>query len=497
MRSRNLIVVIVGGIALAGCGGGSSGGGSTGSPPSPPVTSSSISIADRSIPEGQVGNTTASIPVTLSPAAASAVTVRYATQDGTARAGTDYQSLTGTLTFAPGETSKQIAVLVIGNTVVEPDRQLSVVLSDPSGATLARSTATITITNDDVAAGTVVISPDQVVMFQGDRRTVAATVRDAGGRLVSGRPITWSSNNSAVALVDGAGQLTAAGVGRAVVTAEVDGQRGTASVTVTPPATSYVDFKQHFPYRATSGSFVVASDIGGDFSQQHLAHLLKVWQHFTGIFATPPGAYTEMYYTRDLNGLYTKILSTCPTIVIPGGRNLTACFDNSSGVYVWFVVPYVEPDFGTQLHEIAHTFLYFTQTATADWPWFNEGLSMYWESGEFNAQEQYTVNRPLPYLTSNFRRVFNAGALLPLPTLMGLSRNQFYGATDPAAVYSQSGMVLYYVFQQYPTVGAELLRRINTRTITTNQGVIDYILQGTGLSLTSLEANVRTYALSF
>jgi hypothetical protein len=425
------------------------------------------------------------------------VTVRYATHDGTARAGTDYQAVSGTLTFAAGETSKQITVIVIGDTVVEPDEQLSVVLSDPAGAALARSTATITITNDDVAAGTVVVSPDSVVMFQGDRQTVAATVRDAGGGLITGRPINWSSSNPAVARVDARGEITAIGVGQAVVTAEVDGPRGSASVTVTPPATTYIDFKQHFPYRAASGSFVVASDIGQEFSQQHLAHLLKVWQLFAGIFATSPGAYTEMYYTRDLNGLYTKILSTCPTVVVVGARNLTACYDNSAGVYIWFVVPYVEPDFGTQLHEIAHTFLYFTQQATANWPWFNEGLSMYWESGEFDAQGQYVVNRPMPYLISNFRRVYNAGALLPLPDLMALSRDQFYGAADPAAMYSQSGMVLYYVIKQYPAVGDELLRRINAKTITTNQAVIDYILQGTGLSLASLEANVRSFALSF
>src|SRR5262249_40455362 len=77
--------------------------------------------------------------------------VHYATADGTAKAGSDYVAQSGTLTFAAGETQKTIQVAAIGDSVVEPDETFGVVLSAPSGATFARTTATGTITDDDSA----------------------------------------------------------------------------------------------------------------------------------------------------------------------------------------------------------------------------------------------------------------------------------------------------------------------------------------------------------
>jgi hypothetical protein len=224
---------------------------------------------------------------------------------------------------------------------------------------------------------------------------------------------------------------------------------------------------------------------------------MKTWQYFSALYAGSAGTYTEMYYTRDLTGLYTRIIATCPTTIVVGGRNLTACFDSQNGVYIWFVVPYIEPDFGTQLHEIGHSFLYFTQFDSANWPWFNEGISMYWESGSFDANGSYSVTAPLPYLTSNFRRASNANALVPLPTLFQLTRSQFYGDPDPAKLYSQAGMLLYYIFQQYPAVAQAVIDSINNGQIANNNAVIDYILQQTGLTIAELDTNYTQYALQF
>ena len=50
---------------------------------------------------------TLSATVSLSGASSEDVTVNYATSNGTANAGSDYTSTTGTLTFAAGDTSKQ------------------------------------------------------------------------------------------------------------------------------------------------------------------------------------------------------------------------------------------------------------------------------------------------------------------------------------------------------------------------------------------------------
>jgi hypothetical protein len=53
------------------------------------------------------------------------------------------------VTFAPGETSATIAVTIVADTVNEPDESLSVVLSNPSNATIADGIGIVTILDDD------------------------------------------------------------------------------------------------------------------------------------------------------------------------------------------------------------------------------------------------------------------------------------------------------------------------------------------------------------
>ena len=78
------------------------------------------------------------------------ITVNYTTADGTAVAGSDYTATSGTITFAPGETVKDIFVPVTPDQVYEPDETFSVVLSSPTNANLGSpSTGTGTIRNDD------------------------------------------------------------------------------------------------------------------------------------------------------------------------------------------------------------------------------------------------------------------------------------------------------------------------------------------------------------
>ena len=79
-------------------------------------------------------------------------TVDYATSDDTALAAADYEAISGTLTFVPGESSKTIAVPLLDDEVHEADETLFLTLASPDGATLptaADADATGTITNDD------------------------------------------------------------------------------------------------------------------------------------------------------------------------------------------------------------------------------------------------------------------------------------------------------------------------------------------------------------
>jgi len=114
----------------------------------PPVLPK-LSIGNATVTEGNSGTTNMTFTVTLSQASTSPVTVGYATADGTATAGSDYNTSSGTLTFAPGETTKTITVAVRGDTLVESSETLRVVLSNPTGATISVGTGTGTITDND------------------------------------------------------------------------------------------------------------------------------------------------------------------------------------------------------------------------------------------------------------------------------------------------------------------------------------------------------------
>ena len=115
-------------------------------------TQPSISIADKSQNEGNSGTSNESLTVSLSEASGLPVTVHYATSDGTADS-TDYDSVSGDLTFDPGQTTKTVDVPVHGDTDYELDETFNVHLSSASGASISDADAVGTITNDDAGLG--------------------------------------------------------------------------------------------------------------------------------------------------------------------------------------------------------------------------------------------------------------------------------------------------------------------------------------------------------
>jgi len=117
----------------------------------PPAPLPTVSITSPSIVEGASGTKNLVFTVSLSAApTTTAVLVPFATADGTATAATDYRATSGTLPFARGQTKRYVTVPVNGDTTVEADENFFVNLSNPSGATLAQSRGTATITNDDL-----------------------------------------------------------------------------------------------------------------------------------------------------------------------------------------------------------------------------------------------------------------------------------------------------------------------------------------------------------
>jgi hypothetical protein len=110
---------------------------------------SQLHVEGATLLEGNQGTTTAEVRVRLEPASSNTVTVAYQTQDITASATFDYQGVSGTLTFAPGDVLKTLSIPILGDTLPEPDESFAVVLSQPTMALLGTSRAEVVIANDD------------------------------------------------------------------------------------------------------------------------------------------------------------------------------------------------------------------------------------------------------------------------------------------------------------------------------------------------------------
>ena len=122
----------------------------TGPPPATPAEEPALTIAAARAAEGDGA---LRFTVSLSRAPGAAVTVAYATADGSATAGADYTAASGRLTFPPESTAAQrIEVLLLDDEVGEAEETMTVRLSDPRGATLQAATATGTIQDDDPTA---------------------------------------------------------------------------------------------------------------------------------------------------------------------------------------------------------------------------------------------------------------------------------------------------------------------------------------------------------
>jgi hypothetical protein len=83
--------------------------------------------------EGNTGTTGATFTASLSHPSENPISVQYATADGTAKAGDDYVAASGTITFAPGETSKGVTIQVKGGTLAEITESFFLNLTIPPG----------------------------------------------------------------------------------------------------------------------------------------------------------------------------------------------------------------------------------------------------------------------------------------------------------------------------------------------------------------------------
>ena len=129
-----------------------------------------ISIAPASAPEGDTGSADMTFTVTLVKAVTEAVTVNYATSDGTATAGQDYTAVSnGSVTIAADTTTAEFTVSVIGDETDELDETFNVTISMPepepdlNGGSSGEPVAAITGGDTAAAVGTILDDDPAVV----------------------------------------------------------------------------------------------------------------------------------------------------------------------------------------------------------------------------------------------------------------------------------------------------------------------------------------------
>jgi len=112
-----------------------------------------------------------------------AISIDYATQAGTATAGSDYTSKSGTLNWADGDTaSKTINVSILDDAAYEADETFAVILSNPQGgAILASPSTTVTIQSEDVPVpGTLGLAVASVTVNETDGTATLSVTRTGG-----------------------------------------------------------------------------------------------------------------------------------------------------------------------------------------------------------------------------------------------------------------------------------------------------------------------------
>ncbi len=184
----------------------------------------SVSVpASLSVPEGNDTDSIAAVDVSLDAPSGRPVTVEYAMTDGSATAGVDYTAGSGTVEFAPGETSQTLVVPVIGDLDDESNETFTIDLSTPMNATIDISSTLVTIVdNDPIPPGSAqldIAGGNVREGASGDTATITFTVTRSGETTTAVTTDVATTNGTATETVDfapasgtvsfGAGQTTA------------------------------------------------------------------------------------------------------------------------------------------------------------------------------------------------------------------------------------------------------------------------------------------------
>ncbi len=173
--------------------------------------------------------------------ASGAASVDFATANGSAIAGTDYTSTSGTLNWASGEGgSKFISIPISNNPTADGSRTFAVTLSNPSGGVISGASAITATILDDEAAPVIVTQPSSIAVKEGFAGSLSVSVSSPvppafqwykGGVLMPGKTSSTLSF-TAVAAGDAANYTVTVSTGGTPLTSDP------ATLTVIPPATA-------------------------------------------------------------------------------------------------------------------------------------------------------------------------------------------------------------------------------------------------------------------
>ena len=167
-----------------------------------------LPILSISAPQTVVEGQTTSVTYTVSMSAASplAVSVAYATANGTATAGSDYTASSGSLSFAAGETNKTITINLLNDSLNESDETFSLSLSAPTNATLGSPSSVITTLTDTLVATSSTVLPTGIENLRLDGTAAINGTGNTGANVITG-------NTGANVLKGGGGIDTLTGLG--------------------------------------------------------------------------------------------------------------------------------------------------------------------------------------------------------------------------------------------------------------------------------------------
>ena len=210
-----ILVIGVASLVLSACGGG--GGGDHKAPPAP----TSITIVSGNNQTGIAGST---LPAAL------VVSVKDAAGRAVAGATVSWAVVAGGGSVTPTASTTDSAGLATTNwtlgTAAGANRVTATSGTLPAVAFDATATAAVT-------ASVTVSSPVEKI-YEGDTVQLTAIAKDAAGNVLSGKTVTWSSDDNTRFPVSAAGLLNTWGYGVAIVTATIDGIAGNALLSVDP-----------------------------------------------------------------------------------------------------------------------------------------------------------------------------------------------------------------------------------------------------------------------